>query len=215
VTTQVFGAQAPQVFGAQAPQVFGAQAPQAFDALPPAEPPSVAKGEVDPFLRPEPFPFESKALEAHALSRPPMESRAPLPLLVDVTPLSLCVETVGGFRDVIVERNTPVPCEQSHVFVTAQDHQESVRVRVGQGESGRFAENTVLGELELMGLRPAMRGEVRVVVTFALDTSGMLDVRAVDDETGKIASAQLRLVGAPDAGEVGRMTERGRARQTR
>jgi molecular chaperone DnaK len=188
---------------------------QLFGALAPPESPSRPTSEADPFLRPEPFPFESSPPLPRTLSRPPMESRAPLPLLVDVTPLSLCVETVGGFRDVIVERNTPVPCEQSHVFVTAQDHQESVRVRVGQGESGRFAENTVLGELELMGLRPATRGEVRVVVTFALDTSGMLDVRAVDDETGKIASAQLRLVGVPDSGEVGRMTERGRARQTR
>jgi molecular chaperone DnaK len=188
---------------------------QISGAVAPPEAPSEARGAKDPFLRPEPFPFEPAAAEARALSRPPMESRAPLPLLVDVTPLSLCVETVGGFRDVIVERNTPVPCEQSHVFVTAQDLQDSVRVRVGQGESGRFVDNTVLGELELLGLRPAQRGEVRVVVTFALDTSGMLDVRAVDDETGKIASARLRLVGAPDASEVGRMTERGRARQTR
>ena len=194
-----------------ATQIFGT--PALPEALPEAKPEALP--DVDPFLHPEPFPFAPKAPEAHALSRPPMESRAPLPLLVDVTPLSLCVETVGGFRDVIVERNTPVPCEQSHVFVTAQDQQESVRVRVGQGESGRFAENTVLGELELLGLRPAPRGEVRVVVTFALDTSGMLDVRAVDDETGKVASAQVRLVGVPDAGEVGRMTERGRARQTR
>jgi molecular chaperone DnaK len=159
--------------------------------------------------------FVPSVPEAHTLSSPRMESQAPLPLLVDVTPLSLCVETVSGYRDVVVDRNTPVPCEQSRTFVTARDGQDSVRLRVGQGESAQFAGNTVLGELELLGLRPAPRGEVRVVVTFALDTSGMLGVRAVDEETGNVATAELRLVGLPDAAEVGRMTTRGQARQTR
>lgn len=143
-------------------------------------------------------------------SSPPKSSRPVLPLLVDVTPLSLCVETVSGFRDVVIERNTPVPCEQSRTFVTAQDGQDTVLVRVGQGESERFEETTLLGELELLGLPPAPRGAVRVVVTFALDTNGMLDVRAADEETGRASSARLRLVGLPDAEDVHRMQERHR-----
>jgi molecular chaperone DnaK len=129
-------------------------------------------------------------------------------LLVDVTPLSLCVETVGGFRDVVIARNTPVPCEQSRTFVTAQDNQDTVRVRVGQGESEHFDRTTLLGELELLGLPPAPRGEIRVVVTFALDTNGMLDVRAADEETGRASSARLRLVGLPDLDDVARLRER-------
>jgi molecular chaperone DnaK len=103
-----------------------------------------------------------------------------------------------------------VPCEQSRTFVTAQDGQETVLVRVGQGESEHFDENTLLGELELLGLPPAPRGSVRIVVTFALDTNGMLDVRAADEETGRASSARLRLVGLPEADDVLRMQERHR-----
>jgi molecular chaperone DnaK len=127
---------------------------------------------------------------------------AAAPVLVDVTPLTLCVETVNGYCDPIIERNTPVPCEQTREFATAQDNQTVVRVRVGQGESSRFAENTILGELELSGLRPAPRGKVQVAVTFALDTSGMLNVSARDVATGRVTSAQVRLVGLPEAGDV-------------
>jgi molecular chaperone DnaK len=144
-------------------------------------------------------PLSAEALEAALPSRPP------LPLLVDVTPRNLTVETVGGFCDVIVARNTKIPCEESRVFVTAHDGQHAVNVRVGQGESPRFFDNTLLGELELSGLRPAPRGKVQVIVTFALDTDGILDVRAADAETGKAATARIRLVGLPDSTEVERM----------
>ena len=143
-------------------------------------------------------------------SGPPASGRPVLPLLVDVTPLSLCVQTVSGFRDVVIARNTPVPCEQSRTFVTAQDGQETVLVRVGQGESERFDENTLLGELELLGLPPAPRGAVRILVTFALDTNGMLEVRAADEQTGRASSARLRLIGLPDANDVLAMQERQR-----
>jgi molecular chaperone DnaK len=156
------------------------------------------------FADPPPTPREP-SLES---SLPPRSGRPPLPLLIDVTPLSLCVETVSGFRDVVIARNTPVPCEQSRTFVTAQDGQETVLVRVGQGESERFEATTLLGELELLGLPSAPRGSVRVVVTFALDTNGMLDVRAADEQTGRASSARLRLVGLPDAEDVVRMQER-------
>ncbi len=95
-----------------------------------------------------------------------------VPLLIDVTPLSLCVEAVGSYSDVLIDRNTPVPCERTREFVTVQDGQQVVRVRVAQGESRLFAENLLLGELELTGLRPAPRGQLKISVTFGLDSDG-------------------------------------------
>jgi molecular chaperone DnaK len=136
-------------------------------------------------------------------------------LLIDVTPRNLTVETVGGFCDVIVTRNTKIPCEESRVFVTAHDGQHAVRVRVGQGESPRFFDNTLLGELELSGLRPAPRGKVQVVVTFSLDTDGILDVRAANAETGKAETARIRLVGVPDSSDVERMAAQHQRRNIR
>jgi molecular chaperone DnaK len=148
-----------------------------------------------------------------ALARPePPAARAPsappTPLLVDVTPLTLCVETVGGYCDIIIARNSAVPCEQSRQFATAADNQTSVYVRVGQGESSRFEENTLLGELELSGLTPAPRGKTKLSVTFALDANGILDVSAKDVATGRATSAQLRLVGLPGADAVAEMAQR-------
>ena len=130
------------------------------------------------------------------------------PVLVDVTPLTLAVETVEGFCDSIIGRNTTVPCSRTREFVTAADNQTSVRVRVSQGESKRFGENTLLGEIELSGLRPARRGDVRIAVSFALDASGMLVVSARDVGTGRETSTQVRLVGLPDAADVARMAAR-------
>ena len=130
------------------------------------------------------------------------------PLLVDVTPLSLSVETVSGYCDNVIARNTPVPCEQTRAFVTARDNQTSVRVRVSQGESTRFDENTLLGELELSNLRPAPRGQVEISVTFALDTDGMLNVQATDVQTGRAQQARVRLVGLPDTTDVNAMASR-------
>ncbi|MEO8906362.1 MAG: Hsp70 family protein [Polyangiaceae bacterium] len=144
---------------------------------------------------------------------PAGRSSPPAPLLIDVTPLTLAVETVNGFCDSIIERNTQVPCERERVFVTAADNQTLVRVRISQGQSSHFSENTLLGEVELGGLRPAPRGEVMVAVSFSLDTNGMLDVSATDVGTGRVTSAQVRLVALPDAGEIARMTQRNAARQ--
>lgn len=136
------------------------------------------------------------------------------PLLVDVTPLSLSVETVGGFCDSVITRNTPVPCERTRVFATAADQQVAVRVRVSQGESSRFADNTLLGELELTGLRPAPRGKVRIEVTFVLDTDGILNVHAKDVQTGRATSARLRLVGLPAMEELEELAARHAAHPT-
>jgi molecular chaperone DnaK len=130
------------------------------------------------------------------------------PVLVDVTPLTLSVETVAGYADPLIARNNPVPCSKTREFVTATDYQTTVRVRVGQGESNRFAENTLLGEVELSGLRSGLRGEVQVSVTFALDTSGMLEVSACDVQTGRVTTAHVHLVGLPEPQQVAGLAAR-------
>lgn len=117
------------------------------------------------------------------------------PLLIDVTPLTLAVETVSGWVDRVIARNTPVPCSQTRQFTTSADNQQVVIIRVCQGESEHFPQNTALGELELSGLRRATRGDVRIEVTFELDADGILQVRARDVETGRQTGAQMRLVG--------------------
>lgn len=131
-----------------------------------------------------------------------------VPLLLDVTPLSLSVETVGVYCDVLLDRNTPVPCERTREFVTVQDGQQTVRLRVAQGESRIFAENLLLGELELTGLRPAPRGQLRISVTFGLDSDGMLHVRAIDLDTGRATTSELRLAGIPSPAEITQMASR-------
>jgi molecular chaperone DnaK len=134
---------------------------------------------------------------------------AATPLLIDVTPLSLGVETAGGYSDVLIPANSPVPCEKTRTFLTARDNQTTVSIRVAQGESSRFAENTHLGDLELSGLRPARRGEVKIAVTFELDADGILNVRARDQDTGRETTATMRLLGAnTDAEDVRAMAER-------
>jgi molecular chaperone DnaK len=131
------------------------------------------------------------------------------PLLIDVTPLSLGVETAGGYADVIIPANSPVPCEKTRTFLTASDNQSMVTIRVAQGQSTRFRENTHLGDLVLSGLRRARRGEVRITVTFELDADGLLNVRAVDKDTGHATEAKMRLLGAnTDTEDVAAMAAR-------
>ena len=139
----------------------------------------------------ETLPSGSAARTEHSVStglpRPP--------LLIDVTPLSLGVEVVGGYVDQLIERNSPIPCERTRTFATARDDQSVVRVRVSQGEANRFDSNTLLGEVELSHLQPGVRGSTRIDVTFSLDESGMLQVSARDQATGTQANATLRLIG--------------------
>ncbi len=177
---------------------------------PPLPPPPLAP----PIPRPLAHTTALEALAPHGFeSARVARSNPPVPLLIDVTPLTLAVETVDGFCDAIIERNTQVPCQRSRVFVTAADNQTLVRIRVSQGESSHFGDNTLLGEVELYGLPPAPRGGVQIDVSFALDTNGMLNVSAKELATGRATSAQVRLVALPDASEITRMIQRNAAQQ--
>ena len=131
-------------------------------------------------------------------------------LLVDVTPLSLRVETAGGYSDTLIDANSPVPCDRTRTFRTAHDGQTAVTIRVAQGESALFGDNVYLGELALEGIPAAQRGEARIEVTFELDASGILSVRAREARSGRDTRASLALAGMTrDAA----LAERLRARQ--
>ncbi|HVY28550.1 MAG TPA: Hsp70 family protein [Polyangiaceae bacterium] len=197
------------------PALFTATAPlQNFGTLQLDAPVAPARAPAAPPVGSTTAPLQAVGVTTQKLASshpPPMMAYVP-PVLVDVTPLTLAVETVEGFCDSIIARNTTVPCSRTREFVTAADNQTSVRVRVAQGESKKFGENTLLGEVELSGLRPARRGDVRIAVSFALDASGMLVVSAKDVGTGRETSTQVHLVGLPDAQEVARMAARQAAR---
>jgi molecular chaperone DnaK len=130
------------------------------------------------------------------------------PVLVDVTPRALVVETVGGWCDVIVQRNAKIPCERTRAFATSSDMQTAVHVRVAQGEDATFGQNTYLGEVQLTGLRAAPRGQVTIEVRFEVDESGTLKVFATDAATGREAHATLQLVGIAGAQGIASMATR-------
>ena len=103
----------------------------------------------------------------------------------------------------------PVPCEKTRTFLTASDSQTTVSIRVAQGQSSRFAANICLGDLVLSGLRPARRGEVKILVTFELDADGILNVRARDQDTGRETAVSMKLLGTQsEAEDMGEMAAR-------
>ncbi|MFH1469092.1 MAG: Hsp70 family protein [Pseudomonadota bacterium] len=128
---------------------------------------------------------QGAALQAHNLAGVTPEGQvAPnMPLLLDVTPRSLGVGTVGGFVEAVIPRNSPIPTEQTKIFHPAFDQQTEVRITAYQGESRKVDQNEKLGEFMLDGLRPAARGDVRVEVTFQIDADGIVHVIARDPET--------------------------------
>ncbi|HZH04846.1 MAG TPA: Hsp70 family protein, partial [Myxococcaceae bacterium] len=128
------------------------------------------------------------ALQAHALLDEATET-----FLVDVTPLSLRIGTVGGYTEKIIEKNTPVPIDKGKTFTTSRDGQEKVKIRVYQGESNRADECEMLGEFEFSGFRVGYRGEVKIEVTFEIDTNGIVNVSAADLETGQKTSTTISL----------------------
>jgi len=137
------------------------------------------------------------AIQAHAL----MDTQQSTYLL-DVTPLTLRLGTVGGYSERIIDKNTPIPIDRTRVFTTASDNQERVRIKVYQGESNLAAENELLGEFEFSGFRVAARGEVSIEVTFEIDTDGIVNVSARDIETGAQARTAISLSSGLSDNEV-------------
>ncbi|MCA9665661.1 MAG: Hsp70 family protein [Myxococcales bacterium] len=148
------------------------------------------------------------AIQAAALARSGVSASAPGSVLLDVTPRALGMAVVGGYADTIIDRNQQIPVEQSRVFTTSQDNQQVVRIQVCQGESRTFAENQALGELLLEGLRPAARGEVQIEVRFEIDTNGILQVSAVDLETGRAQNARVQVIGTSSEEAISQMAAR-------
>ncbi|MFD9722364.1 molecular chaperone DnaK [Streptomyces sp. NPDC059072] len=128
-------------------------------------------------------------------------------LLLDVTPLSLGVETRGGVMTKIIERNTTIPVRRSETFSTAEDNQPAVDVVVLQGERERAADNRVLGRFQLTDIRQAPRGEPQIEVTFDVDANGILEVKARDRDTGKEQGITISESSNLDRGEVDRMVQ--------
>ncbi|MGW5370263.1 molecular chaperone DnaK [Streptomyces sp. NPDC004009] len=128
-------------------------------------------------------------------------------LLLDVTPLSLGVETRGGVMTKIIERNTTIPVRRSETFSTAEDNQPAVDIVVLQGERERAADNRVLGRFQLTDIRPAPRGEPQVEVTFDIDANGILNVSARDKDTGKEQGITISESSNLDRSEVERMVQ--------
>jgi molecular chaperone DnaK len=192
------------------PRQPAAPAPLTIAAAAVAPAPPAQHGPLQPFVN-APAPSAAPATPQY-MSQPPrapvFTASMPPPVLIDVTPRALVVETAGGYCDTVIPRNAKIPCERTRVFATAQDGQQLVRVRVAQGEDTAFRANTYLGEVELGGIRAAPRGEVSVAVTFELDADGSLRVRAADRLTGRQATAQLRLTGIAAEEEITAMRDR-------
>ncbi len=132
-------------------------------------------------------------------------------MLLDVTPLDLRIGVAGGLAEPVIERNTPVPIEQTRTFTTFQDHQESVQIRVYQGDHRLAEDNVLLGQFEFSGFQKGLRSDVKIDVTFEIDADGIVNVTASDQATGQEASTQITLSSGLDAGEVDQIIEQDRA----
>ena len=128
-------------------------------------------------------------------------------LLLDVTPLSLGIETLGGVSTKLIDKNTTIPTKKSQVFSTAEDNQPAVSIRVLQGEREMATDNKLLGNFELVGIAPAARGVPQIEVTFDIDANGIVNVSAKDKGTGKEQKIQIQASGGLSDEEINKMVK--------
>jgi molecular chaperone DnaK len=132
-------------------------------------------------------------------------------LLLDVTPLSLGIETLGGVFTRLIERNTTIPAKKSQTFSTAEDNQQAVTIRVYQGEREMAADNKLLGQFDLVGIAPAPRGVPQIEVTFDIDVNGIVNVSAKDKGTGKQQQIRIQASGGLSEADIQRMVREAEA----
>jgi molecular chaperone DnaK len=128
-------------------------------------------------------------------------------LLLDVTPLSLGIETLGGVMTKLIEKNTTIPAQKSEMFSTAEDNQPAVSIHVLQGEREMAGDNKTLGRFELVGINPAPRGMPQIEVIFDIDANGIVNVSAKDMATGKAQSIQITSSGGLTKEEIDRLVK--------
>ena len=128
-------------------------------------------------------------------------------LLLDVTPLSLGIETLGGVSTKLIDKNTTIPTKKSQVFSTAEDNQSAVTIRVFQGEREMAADNKLLGQFDLVGIPPAARGMPQIEVTFDIDANGIVNVSAKDKSTGKEQQIKIQASGGLSDEEIEKMVK--------
>jgi molecular chaperone DnaK len=145
---------------------------------------------------------DAVATVGHSVLAQPRSKTLPLgaakrPILMDVNPATLAIQTVGGYTERLLEKNAPIPIEKTRVFTTARDNQTRVEIDCCRGEQRRYSDNEPLGTLVLDGLEPKPRGDLKVEVSFRVDADGILHVKAADQASGIAQEAHLQVLGAP------------------
>jgi molecular chaperone DnaK len=160
-----------------------------------------------PGPKPPPLPAGASG-PSGGKGKPEHRPRGDAPLLIDVTPHSLGIETVGGIMETIIRRNESVPVRFTRSFATSRDNQDTVRIHIFEGEDRRAENNRRLGEVVLSGIEPAPRGDVQIEVTFEIDTDGVLNVGARNRATGQVQQTRLNIAGGLGA-DIGEIRNRG------